>query len=173
MTAVERLTDPVAAAEYFGPITQVRGPALLFYGRPMSTTTTQHEVVGPVPVDDDRVCALLQDTSVEDREEAALEATTSGIYLALDGSGAPGAGCGWREWPNRIGHVAVISARAHRREGYAFSAAHAALSAAAGSGLLPQWRAALGNSGSVALATRLGLHLAGRQMSVELATTNE
>ena len=44
---------------------------------------------------DDRVQALLQDTSQEDRRESVLEATTSGIYLASTDEGQTAAACAW------------------------------------------------------------------------------
>jgi len=65
--------------------------------------------------------------------------------------------------------MSSLTARSFRRKGLGAAAAVAALDAADARGLLPQWRAAHWNAGSLALARSIGLHQVGSQFSVMLA----
>jgi len=93
---------------------------------------------------------------------------TSGVWLALDDHGRPAALSGWREWPQQVAHMSIITASTHRGMGLGTDGARAALVAARDAGLLPQWRAAETNVASVELANRLGLQRVGRQVSIRV-----
>jgi L-amino acid N-acyltransferase YncA len=90
------------------------------------------------------------------------------VWLALDDQGRPAALSGWREWPQQVAHMSILTASTHRMMGLGSDCARAALGAARDAGLLPQWRAAEGNVASVTLATGLGLQRVGRQVSIRL-----
>lgn len=143
------------------------GPARLYYGA-TSTPSPSTETIGPLAVDDARVRAVLADATDDERDESAIEDTTSGVYVALTADGGPGAVAGWRVWPHEVAHVSVLGACSHRGTGVGFAASHRALTAAVAAGLLPQWRVREDNLPSIALAERLGLHHVGDQYSIRL-----
>lgn len=143
------------------------GPARLYYGAPAMASPAA-ATVGPLVVDDARVSAVLADATHDERDESAIDDTTSGVFLALTADGIPGAVAGWRVWPHEVAHVSVLCARSHRRTGVGFAAAHRALTAAVAAGLLPQWRVREGNLPSIALAERLGMRHVGDQFSIRL-----
>ena len=143
------------------------GPARLYYGTP-SAVVPSAATVGPVAVDDARVCAVLADATDDERGESAIEDTTSGVFVALTADGTPGAVAAWRVWPHEVAHISVLCARSLRGTGVGSAAAHRALTAAVASGLLPQWRVRDDNLPSIALAERLGLQHIGDQYSIRL-----
>jgi len=114
---------------------------------------------------------VLADATDAERSEGGVGGTTSGVWLAVDDHGEPGALCGWVAWPQAVAHICVLTARSQRGRGLAHVAAAGALHGAAAAGLLPQWRARVENGASLALARRLGLEPIGRQFSVLLAAT--
>jgi hypothetical protein len=87
-----------------------------------------------------------------------------------DGSGTPTgdpvAGAGYEEWQGLIGHLGVLVRPDVRRMGLGAYAAAIAMEEAFTEGLVPQWRAALGNTASQHLAGTLGFELAGSQTTV-------
>ena len=127
--------------------------------------------IGPVDIADHRVRAVCDDASQTERDETGIDETTSGAYLSFADDGSPASVCAWSEWPHGVAHMSSLTAASFRREGLGAAAAVAALVAADAHGLLPQWRAAHWNAGSIALARTIGLHQVGTQFSVELATT--
>lgn len=141
---------------------------MLFYGRPVAIAA-RHEVIGPLPVAHTLVAELMAQASDDEREESALEETTSGVYLAMNSLGAPAAACAWRTWAHDVAHLSVLSAVGQRYRGFGRAAAEVALSTVLVGGLLPQWRAAVDNGPSIALAVALGLQPAGRQLSLQLS----
>lgn len=143
------------------------GPARLYYGGPSSAAPST-STVGPLAVDDARVRAVLADATDDERDESAIDDTTSGVYVALTSDGEPAAAAGWRVWPHEVAHLGVLTAHSHRGAGLGLAASHRALIAAIGAGLLPQWRVREGNLASIALAERLGLHHVGDQYSIRL-----
>jgi GNAT superfamily N-acetyltransferase len=165
--SIGSMTDARGVHDIFGPIHEVLGPAILFYGHAMPDEV-RHEVVGPVPLADVRVQSVLACVSADEADESGVRDTTSGVWLALDDQGRPAALSGWREWPQQVAHMSILTASTHRTMGLGSDCARAALGAARDAGLLPQWRAAEGNVASVTLATRLGLQRVGRQVSIRL-----
>lgn len=161
-----QLVDPEHLAEFVCP-RHTLGPARLYYGAP-SDPAPVTPTFGPLPVDDERVQAVLADATDEERAECGVEETTSGVYLALASDGSATAVAAWTLWPHDVAHISVLCANAHRRTGAAFVAAHRALTEAVAAGLLPQWRVREGNVASTALAERLGLSHVGDQYSIRL-----
>lgn len=159
----ELLADHVGLASFVRPA-ETLGPARLFYDR-VSQRPESAGVIGPLSVDDEGVTEVLGDASDDERNEADLENTTSGIYVALDDHRMPAAICGWREWPHNIAHIGVLCASSKRGTGAARRAGNQALRSAGASGLLAQWRAAEENLSSIHLARSLGLSEIGSQLS--------
>lgn len=169
--AARRQVDPAEIGAMLRPA-RTLGPALLFYGAPTPTGAApgaappEGDVIGPLDVTDDRVAAVLDDATAHEREESAVDDSTSGVFVARTAGGAPAALCAWRVWPHGIAHMSSLTAASHRRGGFGCAAAAHALTEAVRHGLLPQWRAAAVNEPSIALARRLGLHHLGDQYSV-------
>lgn len=162
-----RLTEPAHVNRHV-VATQTLGPTALFYGptscKVTAATTT---VIGPVGTTDPHVREVLADATEQERDESNAEQTTSGLFLAVTVDGTPAAVCGWREWPHRVAHMSVLTAASQRGSGYGIAASARAVTAAQEQGLLPQWRAAEQNYGSIGLARRLGLEQLGTQYSFE------
>ena len=76
---------------------------------------------------------------------------------------------GYQRWHGTVAHVGVAAAPAQRGQGFAFSAASAAIGAAIDAGLVAQWRGRVGNAGSLRLAERLGFTRLGLQSAVALS----
>ena len=146
--------------------TRTLGPARLFDDDVDRSPRT--DAIGPVPITDPRVAGILADATPEERDEAGFDDSGSGIFLTTDGHGRATAICGWHEWPLRVAHVGVLTARAHRRVGAARRVADHTLVAAARAGLRAQWRAATVNAPSIRLARSLGLTAVGFQLSIQL-----
>lgn len=161
------LVDPGLAGAFLGPFHDTLGPAHLFYGAPVHTP--RHPVDGPIRSDDPRVLAILADADEAERDECGIEGVTSGVWLAYDDDGEPGAVCGWTAWPHATAHLSVLTAASRRGRGLGRSAAVVAIAEAVDHGLMPQWRAAAWNTSSIGLAARLGLTPVGHQLSVRLA----
>ena len=168
-TSVDQLTSPGAASALYGPFRQTLGPALLLYGGMKGQPGPTPAVLGPLSNDDPRVLEVLDQAASDEVDESGLTDTTSGVFVAVD-AGRPVAACAWRRWPHSIAHFSVITAAEHRNRGFARAAATTALGVAIDAGLLPQWRAAETNPGSIALAVSLGLKPVGRQFSVLIPT---
>ena len=157
--------DPASFPPMLEP-TRTLGPARLFYAT--GAAGAPADVIGPVAADDPRVTRVLEDASDEERNESGLDQESSGLHLALDPRGGPGAVCGWAPWPHDIAQLGVLTARSSRGTGCGARAAAGAIAAATDAGLLPQWRAAAVNDASIALARSLGLTEMGWQLSLDL-----
>ena len=146
----------------FAPALQRRHLARVarFYGRVTITATANADsVIGPFEIDDPRVQSVIGDATTAERDEAAIEETTSGVYVGLTPDGTPAAACSWRVWPHRVAHMSVLTAASHRGSGYGASTSLVALDAATGAGLLPTSR-------SAQLRTGPAVRVVGRQGSI-------
>ena len=124
----------------FAPALQRRHLARVarFYGRVTITATANADsVIGPFEIDDPRVQSVIGDATTAERDEAAIEETTSGVYVGLTPDGTPAAACSWRVWPHRVAHMSVLTAASHRGSGYGASTSLVALDAATGAGVAP------------------------------------
>lgn len=157
--------DPASVAPILQP-TRTLGPARLFYGTGPGQSPA--DVIGPLAADDPRVARVLEDTSDAERSESGLDHESVGVHFAPDPVGGPGAVCGWASWPYDVAQLGVLTARASRGTGCGSRAAAGAIAAATATGLLSQWRAAVINDASIALARSLGLTEMGWQLSLDL-----
>ena len=161
----EQLIQPSVVNSLLVPVDTL-GPALLFYGSATTASTKAGGVTGPLDIGDPKVQSVIEDATDAERDEAAIDNTTSGVYIGLTPDGTPAAACAWQEWPHQVAHISMLTAASHRGVGHGASTARLALDAAVGAGLLPQWRAANRNAASIALAWHLGLQLLGHQYSI-------
>jgi GNAT superfamily N-acetyltransferase len=90
------------------------------------------------------------------------------IVHDVDGRRVPVACGAYSEWEGLLGHLGVLVDPGWRRRGLGSLAASIASHEALAAGLTVQWRAEVSNTGSVALARKLGLSTGGIQTSVHL-----
>jgi RimJ/RimL family protein N-acetyltransferase len=86
----------------------------------------------------------------------------------VDGRRVPVACGAYSEWEGLLGHLGVLVDPEWRRRGLGSLAASIAAHEALAAGLTVQWRAEVSNTGSVALARKLGLSTGGIHTSVHL-----
>ena len=90
------------------------------------------------------------------------------IVHEVDGRRVPVACGAYSEWEGLLGHLSVLVDPEWRRRGLGSLAASIAAHEALAAGLTVQWRAEVSNTGSVALARKLGLSTGGIHTSVHL-----
>jgi GNAT superfamily N-acetyltransferase len=90
------------------------------------------------------------------------------IVHDVDGRRVPVACGAYSEWEGLLAHLGVLVDPGWRRRGLGSLAASIAAHEALAAGLTVQWRAEVSNTGSVALARKLGLATGGIQTSVHL-----
>lgn len=165
---VEAVVDSVLVREAL-PVARMLGPAALAYVcdarfRPAeSGAWTVEQLPGSTHAD---VRSLEQVAGRDDAGEAALDEMTSPAFVVRE-HGRVVAAAGYRAWPRRTAHVAVLTAPEARGRGLARVTGSAAVAHALADGLLPQWRARPSASRRVAAA--LGFEELGSQLSVEIA----
>ncbi|MGM7671365.1 GNAT family N-acetyltransferase [Microbacterium sp. A93] len=107
----------------------------------------------------------------DDLTEVGLSGLDSTFTLIPDdGAGTPAgrpvAGAGYEEWQGLIAHLGVLVRPDVRLMGLGSYAGAVAMEEAVTEGLIPQWRAALGNTGAQRVAASLGFELAGSQTTM-------
>jgi hypothetical protein len=154
--------------------TTVLGPTALAYltaddFRPAdSGTLSAGQGIEELPADHGDLRALERLCSRRDIDEAGIDKITSPVFVIreADESNAVIAACGYISWPRNTAHLSVLTAPSARGRGLAHVTASAAVAHAFAAGMLPQWRARVPESRSVARA--LGFCELGTQISVQL-----
>jgi GNAT superfamily N-acetyltransferase len=90
------------------------------------------------------------------------------IIREVEGQRVPIACGAYTEWEGLLAHMGVLVDPEWRRQGMGSLAASIAAHEALAAGLTLQWRAEVSNTGSLALARKLGLSTGGIQTSVHL-----
>lgn len=166
LTDVARGTalDAARILDHLPPVSQVVGPAALFYA-PAPLPPPEHpasvEEVSP-----DVLESLLRSVPDEEREESGMGRLRGPIFIVRSADGSPVAACGYRAWPQQIAHVCVLTHPSYRRRGLAEVVARIAIGHALAGGRLPQWRARW--APSIGLARKLGLVELGTQLCLQL-----
>lgn len=144
------------------------GAAALFFAddlplqQPSEEMTVSHgnpeaiELEGRCPPDDVNEVAL---SDLENRYTIVHE---------VDGRRVPLACGAYSEWEGLLAHLGVLVDPEWRRQGLGSLAASIAAHEALAAGLTLQWRTDVSNTGSLALARKLGLSAGGIQTSVHL-----
>ena len=118
------------------------------------------------------VLALESSTPPDDAAEADLARKRNWFVVMDDTAGeeaaAPVSGSGYLEWQGFLGDMGTLTAVAHRRSGFGFTAARLATNDAIDSGLVPQWRSNIDNIAGRLLGQALGYEEIGIHTSVEL-----
>ncbi|MER7705723.1 GNAT family N-acetyltransferase [Kitasatospora sp. NPDC097605] len=159
------LTDPGALAKAL-PTGRLLGPAALAYVADAGFRPLAAAGVEQLPAGHPELAGLERAAGAADADEAGLDEITSPAF-AVRVDGRVAAAAGYRRWPARTAHLAVLTAPGLRGRGLARAAGSAAVRHALAQGLLPQWRARVPASRRVAAA--LGFAELGFQLSVEPA----
>ncbi|SOD64117.1 Protein N-acetyltransferase, RimJ/RimL family [Streptomyces zhaozhouensis] len=151
------------------PVAEVLGPAALAYVsaegfRPRAAPA--RVPVERLPARHADLARLAELASREEVGEASLDGITSPAFAVRDG-GRVVAAAGYERWPGGVAHVCVLTGARWRGRGLARTTASAAVAHALAAGLVPQWRARVPASRSVAAA--LGFRELGTQVSLLLA----
>ncbi len=156
--------DAARVLDYLPPISQVVGPAALFYA-PAPLAPPDHppavEEASPGVLE-----SLLRSVPDEEREESGVGTLRGPVFIVRSADGSPVAACGYRAWPEQIAHVCVLTHPSYRRRGLAEAVARVAISHGLAGGRLPQWRARW--APSIGLARKLGLVELGAQLCLQL-----
>ncbi|WP_380282821.1 GNAT family N-acetyltransferase [Kitasatospora purpeofusca] len=159
------LSDPGPIAKAL-PVGRVLGPAALAYvsGAGFRPVAADGLSVEQLPGGHPELTDLERAAGAEDAGEAGLDEITSPAF-AVRVDGRIAAASGYRRWPARTAHLAVLTAPDRRGLGLARAAGSAAVRHALARDLLPQWRARVPASRRVAAG--LGFVELGFQLSVE------
>lgn len=167
------ISDPAVLAARL-PVRDVLGPATLAYLPPPGVRPVSGPPVVEVGRSDRRLLSFLADADLAEAGESGLTDITSPAFAVIDRTaGADGAilsAAGYQTWPNGVSHLCVLTGASARGHGLARAAASAATGHAMAAGLLPQWRARLAASRSVACS--LGFTELGSQVSLRIAGTD-
>lgn len=117
---------------------------------------------------DARLARLRAVTDASEWSEAEVDRQSAIVTVAAGTSDALAAVAMVEDWFGLVGHIGVLTRADRRRTGLATAVAGAAARAALDRGLVPQWRARLGNDGSQRVAHRLGFETIGVQLFVRL-----
>jgi hypothetical protein len=159
--SADQFTTSQTLSPYLPTMTEIRGPAGLFYPDEFAAAPSAM-AVEEVTVDE--LAPLLNDTPQTELEESAIGELSGSVFLVRATDGTPVSASGYRVWPNGVAHISVLTSPQHRGEGHGQRVATAAILHALADGLLPQWRAR--PIQSQALAKRLGLVRFGEQWSI-------
>lgn len=110
------------------------------------------------------LAVLRADCAAEEWDEAGLDDMTHRWAIRAE-SGAVAAVAGYDEW-DELAHLGVLTALAHRGQGFAYAAAARAVTQSIATGRLAQWRCRVGNAPSTRLAAQLGFVRAGVQTTI-------
>jgi GNAT superfamily N-acetyltransferase len=171
--SIAQLRSGEAVARALAP-TAVLGPAALAYlaaedFRPAdSAALAAGRSIEELPADHEDLRALERLCSQRDTNEAGIDEITSPVFVIREAheDNAVIAASGHVGWPRNTAHLSVLTAPSARGRGLARATASAAVAHALAAGMLPQWRARVPESRSVARA--LGFSELGTQVSVQL-----
>lgn len=157
-------SDPAQVAAALAPAETV-GPGVLSYlpddGEPSEVAVPDGITIEVEPVS--AIRPWLATLPVEDVAESSV-GTTAEVVVARRRGGPVAAAC-HLDWPTGIAHLGVLVDPQHRWGGVGAAVARRAIDRAHALGRVVQWRAAVTNAASRALARRLGLIEVGRQFS--------
>jgi len=157
---------PKDLARRFEPAT-MRG-ARLSYADASSLRVPQPEATVVVGLDDDRLARLEAATPHDEWWEAVTWPKDGRVHAVVAPDGELDAIAMVEDWYGIAGHIGVVTRPDRRGRGQGRVAAGAAALDALARGLLPQWRARIGNHASQRVADRLGFVTIGIQLFVRL-----
>jgi D-alanyl-D-alanine carboxypeptidase (penicillin-binding protein 5/6) len=149
------------------------GAAWLAYGEPQSLhlalarAPADATTVVPIGDDDPRLKRLERAAVADEWLESSVD-EPSGARVGVVENDELVAVASLQIWNDAIGHLAVYTHHDARGRGLAARTASAVVADAIGRGLVPQWRARIGNDPSAAVAARLGFVPTGHQIFVRV-----
>jgi RimJ/RimL family protein N-acetyltransferase len=147
---------------------EVLGPAALLYLDPDEFTPADATEVERLTLPDPRVLELEALSGSDDAGEAGVSMCRSPIFVTWSHDGHVAAAAGYTPWLDDVAHVSVLTRPDHRCRGLGKQVATAAVAHAVAEGLIAQWRARLTNTASIGIASALGFHQWGVQISLRL-----
>jgi predicted GNAT family acetyltransferase len=75
---------------------------------------------------------------------------------------------GYRVWPGSLAHLGVVTHPGYRGRGYGTAVVQRMATEALREGLVPQYRAQMGNGASIAIATALGFEPCATSLALRL-----
>jgi L-amino acid N-acyltransferase YncA len=171
--SIAQLRSDEGVAQALTP-TAILGPTALAYltaddFRPAhSAALAAGQTITELPADHEDLRALERLCSQRDTDEAGIDEIASPVFVIREAneSNAVIAASGYISWPRNTAHLSVLTAPSARGRGLARATASAAVAHALAAGMLPQWRARVPESRSVARA--LGFSELGTQIRVQL-----
>jgi hypothetical protein len=165
-----RTLDPAGLADEHELLRRCDGHPVRLIGQATLAYTDSYvklDDLAEIPVADDApsVARLEGACPPDDVTEVGLS-TMERVFVTLDDRDQPTAGAGYDEWVHILGHVGVLTPPELRRSGFGTRAAALAVNDALDAGLVPQWRARVGNEPSRRAAARLGLREVGSQTTL-------
>ena len=158
------VTDSWASA--FGDVVETRGPARLAYiDLHVFPDEDEPPFTEVCSVRDEAVAVFVAGVPDDERLDASIEDCTSPL-ACVRRDGAIVAAAGYRVWRDEFAHISVLVASSHRGEGLATTVGRDVTRSALEHGLVPQWRARVPASQTV--ARKLGYVDVGQQISVHL-----
>ncbi|MFI5047179.1 MAG: GNAT family N-acetyltransferase [Acidimicrobiia bacterium] len=166
---IERAAPTTADAlvDAIGEPTVRHGAARLTYADRITFRGRPSDRAIPVDGADPRVAAL-RDAADRDEwwESIGDHAWSHGTGLVV--GHAVVALATYEIWDDTIAHVAVFTASGERSRGWSTEVASAAIDTAFAAGLVPQWRAHVGNTASLRVSEKLGFVACGFQLYARL-----
>ena len=155
------------AARLVDHVVHRSGAAWLAYGEPRSLQLADTNGVVTVADDDQRLARLERRATTDEWLEASADEPGAARVGVVE-NGELVAVAALQIWDDAVGHVSVYTHHAARSRGLGARTASAVVEAAIERGLVPQWRARIGNEASAAVADRLGFVAAGHQIFVRV-----
>jgi GNAT superfamily N-acetyltransferase len=163
--SIAQLSSGEGTAQAFSPA-GILGPTALAYLSAEDFRPALGPTIEELPPDHEDLRALERLCNQRDTTEAGIGQITSPGFVIRENT-AIIAASGYISWPRNTAHLSVLTAPSARGRGLARAVASAAAAHALGAELLPQWRARVPASLSVARA--VGFTELGAQIRVELA----
>jgi RimJ/RimL family protein N-acetyltransferase len=143
------------------------GAAWLSYGEPHSLQLVVTNGLVPIADDDPRMARLEQQAVSDEWLEASADEPCASRVGVVEGDSIVALAT-LQIWDDAVGHIGVYTHHDARGRGLAARSASAVIGDTIERGLVPQWRARIGNDPSAAVAARLGFVPAGHQIFVRV-----
>jgi RimJ/RimL family protein N-acetyltransferase len=148
-------------------VARVVGEARLSYAERSALHLPADDGVVSIADDDAGLAALAHDANRAEWLEASADEPCAARFGIVDDD-ALRAVAALQVWDDTVGHYSVFTRAADRGRGLAATVVSPAITASLDLGLVPQWRAQVGNGASQRVADKLGFVPLGRQMFVRV-----
>lgn len=167
LTSVDFLNMPLLLKSLKGHKVNPIGIASIAYADSQTLKESSH--IGIAHEGNVQEVDSILSTCAEVEQEESGVATMPAIFVAEATTGKPGAVAGYEIWNDKIAQLGVLTKPEYRGQGLASLAAHTASQNALNLSLIPQWRCQVGNSKSSRLSQKLGFHVVGLQLAIDVS----